>query len=146
MGVGRHNHDYAGPGEAHLGHGEGCGHYHVSELDGLPRRAGLNDLSKIDRAASTDFTAPVAGLYVRQFQQGRFLCVARHRASPPIRPVGETTLTANLDNGRRLSTKLFICASLANSHPPRGGLCDLCMSGRAVAALHPSTRHVVHRA
>lgn len=39
---------------------KGSGHFHVSELNGLPRWAGLNDLSKVNRAASKDFTAPVA--------------------------------------------------------------------------------------
>jgi hypothetical protein len=49
------------------GHRESRGHYHVGELDGLPRRARLNDLSKVDRATFEDFTPPVARLYIRQF-------------------------------------------------------------------------------
>ena len=45
----------------------------------------------------------------------------------------------------RLSTNLLICASLASSHLLRGGPCDLCRFGRAVATQHPSRKHQVRR-
>jgi hypothetical protein len=37
----------------------------VTEFDGLPRSAGLDNLPEVNRATSKDFTAPLA----RQFQQ-----------------------------------------------------------------------------
>ncbi|WP_167768180.1 hypothetical protein [Bradyrhizobium sp. MOS001] len=84
---GSRRHDYydAGPGEARFKHREGRGHYDVTELDGLPRWAGLNDLSKVNGAASKDFTAPIPRLYIGQLERGLLLRVAGHCASSPVK-------------------------------------------------------------
>lgn len=65
-------HDDSGPSEARLRHGKYRRHDHICELDGATWWPLLDDLSEVKDAAADNFSPPVAGPDIGQFESWLF--------------------------------------------------------------------------